>query len=65
MASFFVSRVDTAADKQLEASGHTELLGTAAVANAREAYRKFEEHFATPRWQALHKRCASLQLPLR
>ena len=64
VASFFVSRVDTAADKQLEASGHTELLGTAAVANAREAYRKFEEHFATPRWEALHHAGAHVQRPL-
>jgi transaldolase len=64
VASFFVSRVDTAADKQLEASGNTELLGTAAVANAREAYRKFEEHFATPRWEALHHAGAHVQRPL-
>ena len=64
VASFFVSRVDTAVDKQLEASGHTELLGTAAVANAREAYRKFEEHFATPRWEALHHAGAHVQRPL-
>jgi transaldolase len=64
VASFFVSRVDTAADKRLEASGHTELLGTAAVANAREAYRKFEEHFATPRWTALHHAGAHVQRPL-
>jgi transaldolase len=64
VASFFVSRVDTAADKRLEASGHTELLGTAAVANAREAYRKFEEHFATPRWEALHHAGAHVQRPL-
>src|SRR6201996_6141176 len=64
VASFFVSRVDTAADKQLEASGHTELLGTAAVANAREAYRKFEEHFATPRWEALRHAGAHVQRPL-
>ena len=64
VASFFVSRVDTAADKQLEASGHKELLGTAAVANAREAYRRFEEHFSTPRWEALHHAGAHLQRPL-
>ena len=48
----------------LEASGHTELLGTAAVANAREAYRKFEEHFSTPRWEALHHAGAHVQRPL-
>jgi transaldolase len=64
VASFFVSRVDTAADKRLEASGHTELLGTAAVANAREAYRKFEEHFSSPRWKALHHAGAHVQRPL-
>jgi transaldolase len=64
VASFFVSRVDTAVDKQLEASGHPELLGTAAVANAREAYRKFEEHFSTPRWEALHHAGAHVQRPL-
>jgi transaldolase len=64
VASFFVSRVDTAVDKRLEASGHTELFGTAAVANAREAYRRFEEHFATPRWEALHHAGAHIQRPL-
>jgi transaldolase len=64
VASFFVSRVDTAVDKRLEASGHTELRGTAAVANAREAYRRFEEHFATPRWEALHHAGAHVQRPL-
>ncbi|HEY2320958.1 MAG TPA: transaldolase [Solirubrobacteraceae bacterium] len=64
VASFFVSRVDTAVDKQLEESGHTELLGTAAVANAREAYRKFEEHFSSPRWEALHHAGAHVQRPL-
>jgi transaldolase len=64
VASFFVSRVDSAVDKQLEASGHTDLLGTAAVANARAAYRKFEEHFSTPRWEALHHAGAHVQRPL-
>ncbi|MGZ4172024.1 MAG: transaldolase [Solirubrobacteraceae bacterium] len=64
VASFFVSRVDTAVDKILEASGHTELLGTAAVANAREAYRKFETHFSSPRWEALHHAGAHVQRPL-
>jgi transaldolase len=64
VASFFVSRVDTAVDKRLEASGHTDLLGTAAVANARLAYRKFEEHFGSPRWEALHHAGAHYQRPL-
>src|SRR5947209_5013102 len=64
VASFFVSRVDSAVDKRLEASGHTDLLGTAAVANARQAYRKFEEHFSSPRWEALHHAGAHVQRPL-
>src|SRR3954453_17132520 len=41
VASFFVSRVDTEVDKRLEASGHTDLQGTAALANARAAYQRF------------------------
>jgi transaldolase len=64
VASFFVSRVDSAVDKRLEASGHTDLLGTAAVANARDAYRKFEEHFSSPRWEGLHHAGAHVQRPL-
>jgi transaldolase len=65
VASFFVSRVDTAVDKRLEAiGGHDELLGTAAVANAQEAYRKFEEQFSGPRWEALHHAGAHYQRPL-
>ncbi|MFZ0388392.1 MAG: transaldolase family protein, partial [Solirubrobacteraceae bacterium] len=56
VASFFVSRIDTAVDKQLEGKGHDDLLGTAAIANARNAYRSFERIFGTdsPRWDALH-----------
>ncbi len=56
VASFFVSRIDTAVDKRLEGTGHDELLGTAAIANARNAYRSFERIFGTdsPRWDALH-----------
>src|SRR5437588_8618270 len=53
VASFFVSRVDTNADRKLEELGHTELAGTAAVANARAAYRRFKEVFAGPRWEGL------------
>jgi transaldolase len=64
VASFFVSRVDTAVDKRLEASGHEELYGKAAVANARLAYRKFEEIFSSPRWDALHHAGAHVQRPL-
>jgi transaldolase len=64
VASFFVSRVDTAADKLLEKSGHEELCGKAAIANARLAYRKFQEIFSGPRWDALHHAGAHVQRPL-
>jgi transaldolase len=39
VASFFVSRVDTEVDKRLESLGRSDLAGTAALANARAAYR--------------------------
>jgi transaldolase len=64
VASFFVSRVDTNADKKLEQLGRTELQGTAAVANARAAYRRFQEIFSGPRWEALHHAGAAVQRPL-
>ncbi len=62
VASFFVSRVDTAVDKLLEANGSDEakaLEGKAAVANARLAYELFEKKFAEdPRWAALEAKGA-------
>ncbi|HLS39891.1 MAG TPA: transaldolase, partial [Ornithinicoccus sp.] len=67
VASFFVSRVDTEVDKRLEAIGTEEALalrGRAGIANARLAYRAFEEVFATPRWQNLADDGARVQRPL-
>ncbi len=64
VASFFVSRVDSAVDKRLEASGHEELYGKAAIANARMAYRMFETVLASPRWEGLHHGGAHPQRPL-
>ena len=64
VASFFVSRVDAAVDKELEASGHPGLMGRAAVANARAAYARFREVFSGPRWEALASRRGRLQRPL-
>jgi transaldolase len=55
VASFFVSRVDSEVDKRLEALGNTELLGQAAVANARAAYRLFEDLFHGERFAALRE----------
>jgi transaldolase/glucose-6-phosphate isomerase len=65
VASFFVSRVDTAVDKQLAAiGGHDELLGTAALANARAAYAAFKRIFAGERWSVLAAKGAVVQRPL-
>ena len=64
VASFFVSRVDTAVDKLLEASGHTELLGRAGLANARAAYRAFQRVFEGERFAALREAGCPVQRPL-
>ena len=66
VASFFVSRVDTNADKKLAAIGGeaAKLAGTAAVANARAAYGRFKEIFSGERWEALAAAGAAVQRPL-
>jgi transaldolase len=65
VASFFVSRVDTEADRRLEESGGPEeLKGTLAIANAKLAYQRYGEIFAGERWQALADRGATTQRPL-
>ena len=74
VASFFVSRVDTEVDKRLDAlaaqrgeAGRARLAalkGKAAIANAKLAYRLFQQQFAGPRWAALASRGARVQRPL-
>jgi transaldolase len=64
VASFFVSRVDTVVDQQLEQLGRTDLQGRAAVANARAAYAKFREIFHGERFAALKAAGAPVQRPL-
>lgn len=72
VASFFVSRIDTAADKRLQARiAATDdpaqqvalrgLLGKAAIANSKLAYQRFRQIFADPRFQALAARGARVQ----
>ncbi len=62
VASFFVSRVDTEADKRLdEVGGHDELKGTLAIANAKLAYETYKEIFAGEQWEALRAKGASAQ----
>jgi transaldolase len=65
VASFFVSRVDTEIDKRLDASGaDASLKGKAGVANARLAFKAYEEFCATDRWKALESAGARAQRPL-
>jgi transaldolase len=67
VASFFVSRVDTEVDRRLEASGTDKLAsvrGKAAVAQAKLAYKLFQDRFAGPRWEALAAKGAHVQRPL-
>jgi transaldolase len=61
VASFFVSRVDSEADKRLDAVGRPELKGRLAVANAKLAYRRYLEIFSGGRWDALAARGATPQ----
>jgi len=62
VASFFVSRVDTEADRRLDEVGApADLKGKLAVANAKLAYQRYEELFSGPRWEALEARGATTQ----
>ena len=61
VASFFVSRVDTAVDLRLEKIGDTELQGKIAIANAKVAYARFREIFSGERWDRLAAHGARLQ----
>ncbi|MFG2638587.1 transaldolase [Streptomyces sp. NPDC048362] len=67
VASFFVSRVDTEVDRRLDALDSPqarELKGKAAIANARLAYRAYEQVVAEARWQRLAAAGANVQRPL-
>src|SRR4051795_13553645 len=63
VASFFVSRVDTEADKRLDAAGHPELKGKLAIANAKLAYQHYLDVFTSknPRWAYLEGKGATKQ----
>jgi len=64
VASFFVSRVDTEADRRLDEIGTKqalELRGKLAVANARLAYEHFRDAFSDARWQYLAGKGANPQ----
>jgi transaldolase len=53
VASFFVSRVDTEADRRLEEVGRQDLQGRLAVDNAKLAYQHYRDVFSGSRWEAL------------
>lgn len=61
VASFFVSRVDTAVDKELEKIGTSELLGKIAVANSKIAYVEYKKILEQSRWQELANKGAGVQ----
>jgi len=67
VASFFVSRVDTYVDRELEKIGTDEALalrGKAAIANTRLVYRRFQEIFHGEEFAVQKKRGARVQRPL-
>ena len=75
VASFFVSRVDSAVDARLEEIAKTAddaatrekargLMGRAAIANAKMAYRRFQQVFSGARWERLAAAGAQVQRPL-
>jgi transaldolase len=53
VASFFVSRVDTEADRRLAEVGREDLQGRLAVDNAKLAYQQYLDVFSGPRWEQL------------
>jgi transaldolase len=61
VASFFVSRVDTAVDMALEDRGDKSLMGKIAIANSKAAYIRFQEIFSGARWQRLVSKGARVQ----
>jgi transaldolase len=67
VASFFISRVDVEVDRRLESIDTADALalrGKAAIAQAKLAYRQFQQTFSGPRWDALAARGARVQRPL-
>jgi transaldolase len=61
VASFFVSRVDTEADRRLEEVGRKDLQGRLAIANAKLAYQHWQEAFSGDRWAFLEGKGAKNQ----
>jgi transaldolase/glucose-6-phosphate isomerase len=64
VASFFVSRVDSAVDRALESLQSESLQGKIAIANAKLTYARFRKTFSGERWEKLVARGARVQRPL-
>jgi transaldolase len=62
VASFFLSRIDTTADAQLDEA--SPLRGQLAIASARVAYQRYLAKFAGPGWDRLRELGARPQRPL-
>jgi len=64
VASFFISRVDTAVDAQLDelnVTNATSLKGQIAIASSKVAYAAFQQLLSSPRWQKLAQQGARAQ----
>ncbi|MBI5929810.1 MAG: bifunctional transaldolase/phosoglucose isomerase [Chloroflexi bacterium] len=77
VASFFLSRIDSMVDQQLDSNirsaqgrslervaANRKLLGTAAISNAKLAYREFKHIFEGARFKKLREAGAQVQRPL-
>ncbi|HJW92189.1 MAG TPA: bifunctional transaldolase/phosoglucose isomerase, partial [Thermoanaerobaculia bacterium] len=68
VASFFVSRIDAMADKQMEAKADDPevavIMGKVAIANAKLAYQEFKRVFGSERFHRLRDKGAVVQRPL-
>lgn len=61
VASFFISRIDVAVDKELESIDRKELKGKIAIANAKKAFQLFTDFIRSKRWEALENKGAQVQ----
>ena len=64
VASFFLSRIDTVVDVQLESLGQPALKGKIAIASAEIAYDHFKNIFSGELWETLKRGGAQVQRPL-
>ena len=61
VASFFISRIDSMVDKELEKKGNKDLQGKIAIANAKLVYQTSKKLFGSDRFKKLEEKGAKLQ----